>query len=195
MARCEQGTPYRLLGAAVGGRQGAAIIWKVPLSQADGGTSSENSSGSTTGESIPLLELEPYARRIGCGPQGQAGTKGGVVWGSFVQLPGGEPDETTTRLPAVVTATTAKALTVWRIDSVTGDVPSNAVKGDEKCGQPRAELQMVGLFPSSGTFGSPDGIGGQAAILWTDAAATHVDLKPRLAIGDQGGLLYTLTIE
>ena len=47
------------------------------------------------------------------------------------------------------------------------------------------ELQMRGLFPCAGSFGSPDGVGGQGSLLFaTDGAS--------IAIGDQGGRLYKL---
>ena len=45
----------------------------------------------------------------------------------------------------------------------------------------------MGVFPASGAFGSPDGVGGQAAVTGTSPC--------RLAIGDQGGRLYRLDLE
>ena len=52
---------------------------------------------------------------------------------------------------------------------------------------PAAPLELVGVFPASGAFGSPDGVGGQAAVTGSSPC--------RLAIGDQGGRLYRLDLE
>eukprot|EP01046_Picozoa_sp_COSAG06_P110082 COSAG06_NODE_56587_length_284_cov_0.556757_1_plen_80_part_10 len=68
------------------------------------------------------LGLEPYATHIGGGggqqqqQQAGGGKGGGIVWGSFVQLEAENKEEAAERqLPAVVTASTAKTLTVWRM--------------------------------------------------------------------------------
>ena len=216
------GRQQRLLGAAVGGQLGATVIWAVPM---DGSSDKEG-----VDDDQHVLNLEPYAQRIGNAGGSTKGVKGGIVWGAFLQLsrtfsptPPQECQQQVKkdvddrgddeRLPAVVTASTAKALTVWRIQPAAKASAGNSGKGP-------GGLEMVGLFPASGSFGSPDGIGGQAAVIEVssesqrgqeakndtatganaEAATATTGLRPvttlaKLAIGDQGGLLYTLALE
>ncbi|KAJ1456759.1 WD40-repeat-containing domain protein [Pelagophyceae sp. CCMP2097] len=61
----------------------------------------------------------------------------------------------------LVTATASKLVQVWDRDS----------------------LELVAVFAAAARFGSPDGVGGQGALL-----------KRRLAIGDESGQLYLLSI-
>jgi hypothetical protein len=228
----QQGRHRRLLGVTVGGRLGAIVIWAVPM----------DSSSDTMGMGDDhVLSMEPYAQRIGgSGGDGigdSKGGKGGMVWGAFVELPRDtslsipqqqeqeqqeqeQEVETEQQLPAVVTASTSKNLSVWRIRAAPSVGCTRGSSGVSSGG-----LEMVGLFPASGSFGSPDGIGGQGDIIkmvaseeqnaqeperWQDneaitratmktaQATSHVGLATslaRLTIGDQGGLLYTLALE
>ena len=138
------GVSRRLVGATVGGRLGATHIWAVDPQQ-------EPVAG--------RLELDPFVSRVGVA----GGEKGGVVWGGLVDDGSG--------LPALITASSAKTLHLWRL----------------RPGQ-KGSLRMVGMFPALGSFGSPDGIGGQAAIAQADGALT-------LAVGDQSGRMYTLEMQ
>ena len=138
------GVSRRLVGATVGGRLGATHIWAVDPQQAP-----------VEGR----LELDPFVSRVGVA----GGEKGGVVWGGLVDDGSG--------LPALITASSAKALHLWRL----------------RPGQ-KDSLRMVGMFPALGSFGSPDGIGGQAAVAQADGALT-------LAVGDQSGRVYTLEMQ
>lgn len=221
----QQGQHRQLLGAAVGGRLGATIIWAVPI---------DSSSDKVDMGDDHVLNLEPYAQRIGGGGIGDSAElpkggdcKGGIVWGAFVELPRDsslyrpqqQQGETVQQLPAVVTASTAKTISIWRIRPATSVSSASAGSSGTSSGTSSGNLEMVGLFPASGSFGSPDGIGGQGSIIQMDAceeqkqahqlqqrqkieARTRATTKAlrtttlaRLAIGDQGGLLYTLALE
>ena len=164
------GRQRRLLGAAVGGRRGATVIWAVPM---------DGSSGKEGVDDQHVLNLEPYAQRIGNAESSTTGVKGAIVWGAFVQL--ARNSQTTPqegqqqakdanehgddeKLPAVVTASTAKTLTIWRIQPV-AKATFDGSGGEGSGGEGPRCLEMIGLFPASGSFGSPDGIGGQAAVI------------------------------
>ena len=90
------------------------------------------------------------------------------MWCGFVELSG---------VRALLTPSASKAVQVWRLPDALAD-PTR-----DRAAAPHA-LEEVGYFPSSGDFGSPDGIGGECAVQGA-----------RLAIGDTGGQVYSLVLE
>lgn len=111
---------------------------------------------------------------------------GGMVWAAWLS------DQ------LVITSAAAKALHIWCPSQVSQ--PIARVSGDTGVAAVRAialpTLEMRGMFASSGSFGSADGVGGAGSVL-PQASATVGTGSGRVAvvIGDQGGRLYLLEVE
>eukprot|EP01047_Picozoa_sp_COSAG01_P031999 COSAG01_NODE_2295_length_7967_cov_3.577021_7_plen_222_part_00 len=113
---------------------------------------------------------------------------GSMVWAAWLS------DE------LVITSAAAKALHIWCPGQEHPDACLAAVSEDAGVAAVRAialpTLEMRGMFASSGSFGSADGVGGAGSVLRAQASATGTGSgRAAVVIGDQGGRLYLLGVE